>query len=301
MPILEPVSGPVGLRFPATSPKTEWKRSRLEPVRDLSEISGGGTAYAQLRTSLRSSRSPFPGKSDFGAQRQNGHNVRGSRVREIQSQVDPVERTNRGYLASPREISAVRRLIGGAMRTRTKDPLSGYAGPARRIRGAEQIVHLCLGQSYSRTTAPLTIVIMSQSVAQSPVSQRRQAAIGAPVRANRRHQSAWTTEPSSAPATLLARCSMAQKDALLKPLGEQAKAGAVPEYNLDEVGPPAPEHEEVARERILAEHALDQHGEPIDALAHIGVANSEVHLHALRKRQFSNVPSNGTSIGTSLG
>jgi hypothetical protein len=37
-------------------------------------------------------------------------------------QVDPVERANTGYLAPPQEISAVRRLIGGAMRTRNNDP-----------------------------------------------------------------------------------------------------------------------------------------------------------------------------------
>jgi hypothetical protein len=63
----------------------------------------------QPRTSLWSSRSLFPGKSDFGGQRQNGNNVRGGTVRESRDQVDPAERANTGYLAAPPpEISAVR-------------------------------------------------------------------------------------------------------------------------------------------------------------------------------------------------
>jgi hypothetical protein len=47
-----------------------------------------GRAASHPRTSLRSSRSPFPGKSDFRVQRQNGHNVRRGRVRESRDQVD---------------------------------------------------------------------------------------------------------------------------------------------------------------------------------------------------------------------
>ena len=54
---------------------------------------------------------------------------------------------------------------------------------------------------------------------------------------------------------------------MLEPLGEQAEAGAIPEHDFDEVGLPTPEHEEMAREGILPQHALDQHREPIDALA----------------------------------
>jgi hypothetical protein len=53
------------------------------------------------RTSLWSSRSLFPGKSDFGGQRQNGNNVRGGTVRESRDQVDPAEGANTGYLAPP--------------------------------------------------------------------------------------------------------------------------------------------------------------------------------------------------------
>src|SRR6478752_4968749 len=75
-----------------------------------------------------------------------------------------------------------------------------------------------------------------------------------------------------------------EKDALLEPLGEEAEACPIPEYDLDEVGLPAPEHEEMAREGILPQHALDQHSEPVDALAHVGVAKGQVYLQALRKQ-----------------
>jgi len=51
-----------------------------------------------------------------------------------------------------------------------------------------------------------------------------------------------------------------QKDAVLEPLGEQAEPGPVPEHDLDEVGlGAAPEHEQVAGEQILPQHALHQH------------------------------------------
>ena len=45
-----------------------------------------------------------------------------------------------------------------------------------------------------------------------------------------------------------------------------------------------PEHEQVARERILPQHALHQHRETVDALAHVDVAQSQVHLHARREQ-----------------
>jgi hypothetical protein len=41
---------------------------------------------------------------------------------------------------------------------------------------------------------------------------------------------------------------------------------------------PTPEHEEMAREGILPQHALHQHGEPIDALARVDIAEGQVHL-----------------------
>src|SRR6266404_397264 len=73
--------------------------------------------------------------------------------------------------------------------------------------------------------------------------------------------------------------------AVFEPLGEQAEAGAVPEYDLDEIGLPTPEQEEVARERILPQHALHQHSKSIDALAHVDKAEGEVNLHAPRKQR----------------
>src|SRR5260221_2301129 len=59
----------------------------------------------------------------------------------------------------------------------------------------------------------------------------------------------------------------------------------IPEHDLEQVGLAAPEHEQVARERILPQHPLDQHGETVDALAHVGVAEGQVHLHARRKQR----------------
>lgn len=35
---------------------------------------------------------------------------------------------------------------------------------------------------------------------------------------------------------------------------------------------------QVAREGILSQHALDQHGEPVDALAHVGVSEGQMHF-----------------------
>ena len=66
-------------------------------------------AASHPRTSLRSSRSPFPGKSDFRVQRQNGHNVRRGRVRESRDQVDRAGRRQYvGIWGRSPEISAVR-------------------------------------------------------------------------------------------------------------------------------------------------------------------------------------------------
>jgi hypothetical protein len=51
------------------------------------------------RTSLWSSRSLFPRKSDFRGQRQNGHNVGGGTCEKSRDKVDPAEGANTGYLA----------------------------------------------------------------------------------------------------------------------------------------------------------------------------------------------------------
>src|SRR5258705_2821687 len=81
------------------------------------------------------------------------------------------------------------------------------------------------------------------------------------------------------------RSQLPEKYAVLEPLGEQAEAGAIPEHDFDEVGLPTPEHEEMAREGILPQHALHQHRQPVDALAHIDEAEGEVNLHAPRKQR----------------
>src|SRR5882672_2975830 len=49
-------------------------------------------------------------------------------------------------------------------------------------------------------------------------------------------------------------------------------------------GLPTAEQKEVARKGILPRHALDQHGKPVDALAHVGAAEGQVHLYARRKQ-----------------
>jgi hypothetical protein len=69
---------------------------------------------------------------------------------------------------------------------------------------------------------------------------------------------------------------------VLEPFGEQTEPGPVPEHDLDQVGPgSASEYEQMAGEWILPQHALHQHGEPVDALAHVDVAQRQVHLYAL--------------------
>jgi hypothetical protein len=61
-------------------------------------------------------------------------------------------------------------------------------------------------------------------------------------------------------------------------LGEQAQAIAVPEYDLDQIGLAAPEGEQVTRERVGPQHPLDQHGQPIHPLAHVGHAGGYMYL-----------------------
>src|SRR5262245_1067868 len=45
------------------------------------------------------------------------------------------------------------------------------------------------------------------------------------------------------------------------------------------------EHEEMAGERILAQYGLNQHGEPVDALAHIRITQGQVNLQPSRKQR----------------
>jgi hypothetical protein len=55
-----------------------------------------------------------------------------------------------------------------------------------------------------------------------------------------------------------------EEHALFEPLREQAQT-PVPEHDLDQVGFATAKHEQMAREGILPQHALDQHGEPVDS------------------------------------
>src|SRR5260370_33399000 len=81
----------------------------------------------------------------------------------------------------------------------------------------------------------------------------------------------------------------------------------MPENDLDEVGLPAGEQKEVARKGILPQHALDQHGKPVDALAHVGAAEGQVHLYARRKQRHdarswsASVISTATNVGAAAG
>ena len=52
----------------------------------------------------------------------------------------------------------------------------------------------------------------------------------------------------------------------------------------------AAEHEQMAGERIVPQHALYQHGEPVDALAHIYVAQGQAYFHAWRKQCHDTAP-----------
>src|SRR5262249_22680039 len=75
-----------------------------------------------------------------------------------------------------------------------------------------------------------------------------------------------------------------QEHALFEPLGEQAQTGSVPVHDLDQIGFATAKHEEMAREGVLPQHALYQHGEPVDALAHVGVTQGQVDLQPTRKQ-----------------
>jgi hypothetical protein len=47
----------------------------------------------------------------------------------------------------------------------------------------------------------------------------------------------------------------------------------------------------MAGERILPQHALNEHGEPVDALAHIYIAEGQVNFHAWWKQGHDTAPS----------
>jgi hypothetical protein len=59
----------------------------------------------------------------------------------------------------------------------------------------------------------------------------------------------------------------------LQPLGEQTQAIAAPPQQLDPIASAAAEDEDVSRKRILGQLGGDLRGQPIEALAHVGVAS----------------------------
>ena len=77
----------------------------------------------------------FPGKVILGDRDRAAITSVEAEREKSRDQVDPTEGADTGYLAPPQEISAVRRVIGGAMRTRTKDP-DGFIYGARLDRCA---------------------------------------------------------------------------------------------------------------------------------------------------------------------
>jgi hypothetical protein len=116
------------------SMRTEPVKYSVGPLRDGCEPFRVISIVVFLRTSLRSSWSPFPGISDFrGAETERPQPPWKQSARNPETKLTRWNAPIRGYLAPPQEISAVRRLIGGAMRTRTKDP-DGFIDGARRDR-----------------------------------------------------------------------------------------------------------------------------------------------------------------------
>src|SRR5438105_10261396 len=57
----------------------------------------------------------------------------------------------------------------------------------------------------------------------------------------------------------------------------------MPEH-LDQPAPPTPKDEQMAVVRIALEHLLHQQRQPVEALAHIGVAARQPNLRPTRKR-----------------
>src|SRR5216684_7022252 len=76
---------------------------------------------------------------------------------------------------------------------------------------------------------------------------------------------------------------------------------AVPEQDLDDARPLAPEGEQMARECVLLQRVLNQHRKPIHALPHVGLAQRQVHLHAGRNYHHRVVSRSATCRRTTSG
>src|SRR6516165_161465 len=85
----------------------------------------------------------------------------------------------------------------------------------------------------------------------------------------------------------------------LQPLGEQTQALAVPPQRLQEIAAPSPKDEDLAAERVLPEPLLDQHGQAVEALAHVSVAGTEPHTRAGRRRDHRPVSAAKTRLSGS--
>ena len=76
---------------------------------------------------------------------------------------------------------------------------------------------------------------------------------------------------------------------------------AVPEQDLDDARPLAPEGEQMARECVLLQRVLNQHRKPVHALPHVGLAQRQVHLHAGRNYHHRVVSRSATCRRTTSG
>jgi hypothetical protein len=82
-----------------------WQKSFVHLVRLRRALKLLGQPDIMPTIEPVSGRSPFPGKSDFGVQRQNGHNVRRGRVRESRDQVCRAKGANtRVFGAAPENL-----------------------------------------------------------------------------------------------------------------------------------------------------------------------------------------------------
>src|ERR1700678_3891824 len=68
-----------------------------------------------------------------------------------------------------------------------------------------------------------------------------------------------------------------------KTLGEETQSIPAPPQDLHPITRFATEHKELSRERVLGELRLHESRESIEAVAHIGRARGEPHLHSRRQ------------------
>jgi hypothetical protein len=120
-----------------------WQRSFVHLVRLRRALKLLGQPDIMPTIEPVSGRSPFPGKSDFGVQRQNGHNVRRGRVRESRDQV------GRAKGANTRVFGAAPENLRGAA-TVTMGPLNQCQLGGRTAHGSLSLVV----QSPGRRQAP---------------------------------------------------------------------------------------------------------------------------------------------------